>query len=50
MFNALELELARVFAFSIARDAPLANLMAEQANIAMMKARTTDSQQQTTRS
>lgn len=46
---ALELELARVFAFSIARDAPLANLMAQQANIAMMKARTTDSQQQTTR-
>ena len=46
---ALELELARVFAFSLARDAQLANLMAQQAQTAMMKARTIDSQQQTTR-
>tara|TARA_R100001510_G_scaffold55811_1_gene60288 strand:- start:13465 stop:14058 length:594 start_codon:yes stop_codon:yes gene_type:complete len=46
---ALELELARVFAFSLARDAQLANLMAQQAQAAMMKARTIDSQQQTTR-
>jgi len=45
----LELELARVFAFSLARDAQLANLMAQQAQAAMMKARTIDSQQQTTR-
>ena len=46
---ALEFELARIFAFSIARDSQLANLMGEQAQIAMMKARTIDSQQQTTR-
>jgi len=46
---ALEFELARIFAFSIARDSQLASLMGEQAQIAMMKARTIDSQQQTTR-
>lgn len=46
---ALEFELARVFAFSIARDAQLANLMGEQAQLSMIKARNIDSQQQTTR-
>ena len=46
---ALQFELARVFAFSIARDSQLSNLMGEQAQISMMKARSTDSQQQTTR-
>ena len=46
---ALEYSLASVFATSIARDANLANLMTNAASNAMAKARSLDSQQQTTR-
>ena len=46
---AVEYALAMVFATSIARDASLAALMEKQATNAMAKARSLDSQQQTTR-
>ena len=46
---ALEYSLASVFATSIARDANLANLMTNAASNAMEKARSLDSQSQTTR-
>jgi len=46
---ALELALAGIFAVSIARDAQLASAMDARAEIQMRKARTLDSQQQTTR-
>lgn len=46
---AVEYSLAMVFATSIARDSTLASLMEKQATTAMAKARSLDSQQQTTR-
>lgn len=46
---AVEYSLAMVFATSIARDSTLASLMEKQATSAMAKARSLDSQQQTTR-
>lgn len=46
---AVEYELASVFAFSLARDAQLAKMMSDQATVQMMRCRTLDSQQQTTR-
>jgi len=46
---AVEYSLAIVFATSIARDSTLASLMSAQAQQAMAKARTLDSQQQTAR-
>ena len=46
---AVEYELASVFAVSLARDQSLAQIMAQQANAAMIKARNLDAQQQTTR-
>ena len=46
---AVEYSLAIVFATSIARDSTLASLMSAQAQTAMAKARTLDSQQQTSR-
>lgn len=46
---AVEYSLAMVFASSIARDSGLANIMQEQARVAMAKARSLDAQQQTTR-
>lgn len=46
---AVEYSLAIVFATSIARDSTLASLMSSQAQTAMSKARTLDSQQQTAR-
>jgi len=46
---ALEYSIASVFATSIARDANLANLMTNAASNAMAKARSLDSQSQTTR-
>ena len=46
---ALEYELAVVFAAGLARDQALAQLMSHQASQAMIKARSLDSQQQTTR-
>lgn len=46
---AVEYALSVVFATSIARDASLASLMKTQANEAMAKARSLDSQQQTAR-
>ena len=46
---AVEFELASIFAVSIARDPTLGNAMNQRAQMAMMKARTTDAQQQTTR-
>lgn len=46
---AVEYALAMVFATSIARDSTLAALMERQSQIAMAKARSLDSQQQTTR-
>jgi hypothetical protein len=46
---AVQYELASVFAVALARDSTLAQLMSQQAQIAMAKARTLDSQQQTTR-
>jgi hypothetical protein len=47
---AVEYALANIFATSIARDASLAQLMHASATQAMAKARSLDSQQQTTRS
>ena len=46
---AVEVSLAIIFATSIARDASLASLMTERAESSMAKARSLDSQQQTTR-
>ena len=46
---AVQFELASVFASSLAQDASLAQLMGQQAQLSMMRARTLDSQQQTTR-
>jgi len=46
---AVELSLASLFAVSIARDAQLSNAMEARAELQMRKARTLDSQQQTTR-
>jgi|TARA_R100000234_G_scaffold67000_1_gene40894 hypothetical protein len=46
---AVEFSLAIIFATSIARDANLASLMTARAEATMAKARTMDSQQQTTR-
>ena len=46
---AVEFSLAIIFATSIARDANLASLMTQRADLSMAKARTLDSQQQTTR-
>jgi len=46
---AVELSLASLFAVSIARDAQLSNAMEARAEMQMRKARTLDSQQQTTR-
>ena len=46
---AVEYSLAMVFATSVARDSGLASLMQGQSQIAMAKARSLDSQQQTTR-
>ena len=46
---AVQFELAAIFASSLAQDASLAQLMAQQAQVSMMRARTLDSQQQTTR-
>jgi|TARA_Y100001938_G_scaffold145098_1_gene221044 hypothetical protein len=46
---AVEFSLAIIFATSIARDASLASLMTERAESSMAKARSLDSQQQTTR-
>ena len=46
---AVEYSLSVVFATSIARDATLAALMKEQARESMAKARSLDSQQQTSR-
>lgn len=46
---AVQFELASVFASSLAQDASLAQLMGQQAQLTMMRARTLDSQQQTTR-
>ena len=46
---ALQYELASVFAVGLARDQSLAQLMSGQAQVAMLRARSLDSQQQTTR-
>lgn len=46
---ALQYELAAVFAVGLARDQGLAQLMNNQAQIAMIRARSLDSQQQTSR-
>jgi hypothetical protein len=46
---AVEFAMAGVLAVSVARDAQLASLMEQKANIFMMQARRLDSQQQTTR-
>ena len=46
---ALQYELASVFAVGLARDQGLAQLMSNQAQMAMMRARSLDSQQQTSR-
>ena len=46
---AVEYELASVFSVSLARDQSLAQLMSQQAATSMMRARTLDAQQQTTR-
>ena len=46
---AVQYELAAVFAVGLARDQALAGLMAQQAQIFMIKARSLDAQQQTTR-
>ena len=45
----VEFSLAIIFATSIARDSGLASLMTERAELSMAKARSLDSQQQTTR-
>lgn len=46
---AVEFSMAAVLAVSVARDASLASLMEQKANVYMMQARRLDSQQQTTR-
>lgn len=46
---AVEYDLASVFAISLARDQGLAQLMSNQAQASMIRARNLDSQQQTTR-
>ena len=46
---AVEYDLASVFAVSLARDQGLAQLMSNQAQASMIRARNLDSQQQTTR-
>lgn len=46
---ALQYELASVFAIGLARDQSLAQLMSSQAQLSMIRARTLDSQQQTSR-
>lgn len=46
---AVQYEMAAVFASSLARDASLASAMQQQAQISIMKARSLDAQQQTTR-
>ena len=46
---AVEFSMAAILAISIARDASLASLMEQKANVYMMQARRLDSQQQTTR-
>ena len=46
---AVEYILASIFATSIARDANLAAILEQKANVFMRKARSTDSQQSTTR-
>jgi hypothetical protein len=46
---AVQYELASVFAVSLARDQSLAQLMGNQAQVSMIRARNLDSQQQTTR-
>lgn len=46
---AIEYHLASIFATSIARDGGMASMFEQKANIQMQKARTLDSQQQTTR-
>tara|TARA_R100000742_G_C4277634_1_gene99691 strand:+ start:95 stop:688 length:594 start_codon:yes stop_codon:yes gene_type:complete len=46
---AVEFSLSVILATSIARDAPLASLMTQRSDAAMAKARSLDSQQQTTR-
>lgn len=46
---AVEFAMAGVLAISVARDAQLASLMEQKANLYMMQARRLDSQQQTTR-
>ena len=46
---AVEFSMAAILAVSVARDAQLASLMEQKANIYMMQARRLDSQQQTTR-
>lgn len=46
---AVQYEMAAVFASSLARDPSLASTMQQQAQISMMKARSLDAQQQTTR-
>ena len=46
---AVQYQLATVFASSLAQDANLAQLMGQQAQVSMTRARSLDSQQQTTR-
>jgi hypothetical protein len=46
---AVEFSMAAILAVSVARDAQLASLMEQKANLYMMQARRLDSQQQTTR-
>jgi hypothetical protein len=46
---AVEYELAAVFAVALARDAGLSSLMEQKGQMAMIKARNLDAQQQTTR-
>jgi|TARA_R110002050_G_scaffold169757_2_gene301577 hypothetical protein len=46
---AVEYELAAVFAVALARDASLSSLMEQKGQMAMIKARNLDAQQQTTR-
>ena len=46
---AVEFSMAALLAVSVARDASLASLMEQKANVYMMQARRLDSQQQTTR-
>ena len=46
---AVQFELASIFAAALARDAQLSQLMNQQSQLSMMRARNLDSQQQTTR-